>query len=121
MQLPDEAITYQYQSLLVPTAVEWTAAAELRAKHYLSPALLKETARPVEQARGQVVAEREMRNVPPEALPLASAFIDLPQNLLDGLRRKSDASDLGHIMAHAAILREQADCIVVLGAGGDGL
>ena len=37
MQLPDEAISYNYQSLLIPPAEEWTAAAELRGKHFLNP------------------------------------------------------------------------------------
>src|SRR5947209_7201674 len=32
MQLPDEAVTYEYQSLLVPPAEEWGPAAELRAR-----------------------------------------------------------------------------------------
>jgi glucose-6-phosphate isomerase len=121
MQLPDEAITYQYQSLLVPTGEEWTPAAEMRTRHFIPPAAFKDVARKVELAKGQVAAERELRNVPPEALPIDSAFIDLPQVLLDGLRRKSDVSDLGRILGQAARLREQADCIVVLGAGGDGL
>ena len=121
MQLPDEAITYQFQSLLVPAGEDWSAVAELRSKHFLQPARLKEVARRVEQAKGQVAAERELRNVPPEAMPIDSAFIDLPQNLLDGMRRKGDLSDLGRIFGQAARLREQADCVVVLGAGGDGL
>src|SRR5436309_14630413 len=121
MQLPDEAITYQFQSLLVPTGEDWTAAAELRSKQFIHPARFKEVARRVELAKGQVAAERELRNVPPEALPIDSAFIDLPQLLLEGLRRKNDLSDLGRILGQAARLREQADCIVVLGAGGDGL
>ena len=30
MELPDEAIAYNYQALLVPTGEEWTPAAELR-------------------------------------------------------------------------------------------
>ena len=30
MQLPDEAISYQYQGLLIPAAEDWTPAAELR-------------------------------------------------------------------------------------------
>jgi hypothetical protein len=33
MDLPDEAIVYYYQSLLVPAGEDWTAAAELRARH----------------------------------------------------------------------------------------
>ncbi len=121
MQLPDEAIAYQYQSLLIPNSEDWSAAAELRSKHFIHPARFKEVARRVEQAKSQVAAERESRNVPPESLPVDSAFIDMPQTMLDGLRRKSDLSDLGRILGQASRLREQADCIVVLGAGGDSL
>src|SRR5581483_11275645 len=109
MQLPDEAIDYNFQSLLVPVGEEWTAAAEMRSRHFLHPQKLKDLARRVEQAKGQVAAEREVRNVPTDQLPLDSGFIDLPQNLLDGLRRKQDASDLGQVLTHAGVLREQAD------------
>src|SRR5688500_17819509 len=112
MQLPDEAISYNCQSLLIPTGEEWTAAAELRSKHFLNPARLKDLARRVEQAKSQVATEREVRNVPADQMPLDSGFIDLPQQFLDGLRRKQDASDLGRILAFADTLREQADCIV---------
>lgn len=121
MQLPDEAITYNCQSLLLPSSEEWTAAAELRTKHFLNPARLKDLARRVEQAKSQVAAEREIRNVPADQQPLYPGFIDLPQQFLDGLRRKQDASDLGFILAVADTLRDQADCIVVLGAGNEGL
>ena len=41
MELPDEAITYNYQKLLVPVE-EWTAAAEIRSRHFVPPGRLKE-------------------------------------------------------------------------------
>jgi hypothetical protein len=44
MQLPDEAIGYQYQGLVTPGQEEWTAAAELRNQHFLSPSRLRESA-----------------------------------------------------------------------------
>src|SRR4051812_44792581 len=121
MQLPDEAISYNYQSLLIPPAEEWTAAAELRGKHFLNPQRIKDLAKRADQAKSQTAIERDIRSVPADQMPVDSGFIDLPQNLLDGFRRKQDASDLGHILNLAAVLREQADCIVVLGAGGEGL
>jgi hypothetical protein len=40
LELPDEAITYNYQGLLVPAGEDWTAAAELRAHHFLLPQML---------------------------------------------------------------------------------
>jgi glucose-6-phosphate isomerase len=118
MELPDEAIAYNYQSLLVPVLEEWTAAAELRAKHFLSPARLKDLTPRVLQCRSQVAAEREARNVAPESLPIDAGFIDLPQQLLDNLRRKGDASEFGRCVALANRLRDEADRVILLGIGG---
>ena len=118
MELPDEAIAYNYQSLLTPAGEEWTPAAELRSRHFLSPGRLKELMPRLMQCRSQVAAEREMRNVPPEMQPLDAGFIDLPQATLDSHRRKGDASDLGRVLKLATRLREQVDRIVFLGIGG---
>ena len=63
VELPDEAIAYHYQSLLTPVGEEWSAAAELRSRHFLSPGRLKELMPRLMQCRRQVAAEREMRNV----------------------------------------------------------
>jgi glucose-6-phosphate isomerase len=118
MELPDEAVTYDYQSLLTPVSDEWSAAAELRALHFLAPGRLKDLMPRLMQCRSQVAAEREMRNVPPEMQPLDAAFIDLPQATLDNYRRKGETSDLGRILKLAMRLREQVDHVVFL--GGDG-
>jgi glucose-6-phosphate isomerase len=118
MELPDEAITYECRGLLTPPAEEWTAAAELRARHFVSPARLKELYPRLLHCRSQVAAEREMLNPPAEALPLEAGFINLPQELLDGFRRKQDQSELGKVLALAAHLREESDRVVFLGAGG---
>src|SRR5207247_5240939 len=61
------------------------------------------------------------RNPPPEMTPLDAGFIDLPQALLDGYRRKGDVSELGRILMLAARLREEADRVVLLGVGGSQL
>jgi glucose-6-phosphate isomerase len=121
MELPDEAVVYQFQSLLAPVVEDWTAAAELRTKHFASAARLKDLTPRLMQCRSQVAADREMRNVPPEMQPLDAGFIDLPQQLLDQFRRKGDASDLGRCLALANRLREEADRIVLLGVGGSSL
>jgi glucose-6-phosphate isomerase len=121
MELPDEAVGYQFQSLLLPVGEAWTPAAEIRTRHYLNPARLKDLAQRLLQAKGQVVAEREARAAPAESLPIHGGFIDLPQNLLDGFRRKGEASELGRIEVIAGRLREQADRVILLGAGGDTL
>src|SRR5262245_1338304 len=115
MQLPDEAITYHYQSLLAPAAEEWTAAAELRSRHFLPPALFRELGPKLIQVRSQLAAERELRQVPPEQQPLDAGFMDLPQKYLDEHRRKGDASVLGRVLGAAHRLREQTDRVVVLG------
>ncbi len=118
MELPDEAVTFQYQGLLVPTGEDWTPAAELRAQHFVAPARLKELIPRLTQARGQVAADREIRNVPNELLPLDPGFINLPQDLLDQFRRKGDASELGKVLTLATRLKDEADHLVLLGAGG---
>jgi glucose-6-phosphate isomerase len=118
MQLPDEAIAYQYQTLLVSASEEWTAAAELRARNYLEPARLRALIPQLLQVRSQVAAERGMQQVPPELSPLDPGFIDLPQELLDQHRRKGDASDLGRILTRAAMLRSHVDRVVIVGNGG---
>jgi glucose-6-phosphate isomerase len=118
MQLPDESILYQYQTLLVPPVEEWNPAAELRAQHYLHPDELRDLMPRLLQVRSQVAAERELRQVPPEMMPLDSGFIDLPQKQLDLFRRQGDASPLGRILSEAARLRETVDRVVILGIGG---
>jgi glucose-6-phosphate isomerase len=118
MQLPDEAISYEYQSLFVPATEEWTPAAELRARHFLPPARLKELVPRLLQVRGQVAAERELVQIPQELQPLDAGFIDLPQKTLDAHRRKGDASLLGRVLTTAARLRDQSDRVVILGIGG---
>ncbi len=118
MQLPDESISYQYQTLLVPPIEEWTPAAEMRAQHYLHPDELRDLMPKLLQVRSQVAAERELKQVPPEMQPLDSGFIDLPQNLLDQFRRQGDASTLGRVLNEASRLRDLVDRVVVLGIGG---
>jgi glucose-6-phosphate isomerase len=118
MQLPDEAVCYEYQGLLAPANEEWTPAAEARARHFLAPPRLKELLPRLLQVRSQVAAERDMPAVPPELQPVDSGFIDLPQKTLDAYRRLGEASELGRALRHAARLREQTDRVVVLGPGG---
>jgi glucose-6-phosphate isomerase len=118
MQLPDEAISYNYQNALVPQGEEWTPAAELRALNFLPPARLREMTQRIMQVRSQVATERELRNVPPEMQPLDAGFIDLPQKLLDQHRRQADASTLGRILKIAGRMRDEVDRVVILGIGG---
>jgi glucose-6-phosphate isomerase len=117
MQLPDEAVAYKYQSLLVPAVEPWSAAAELRAQHFLPPSLLRDLVPRLQQVRGQVAAERELRQVPAEMQPLEAGFIDLPQKLLDDFRRKGELSVLGRTVAQANRLRTLVDRVVILGSG----
>src|SRR6266852_5510413 len=118
MQLPDEPIAYEYQSLLVPTIEEWTPAAELQSKHFLPPGRLKDLAPKLMEVRSQLATERDLQQVPPELQPLDAGFIDLPQKTLDEHRRKGESSVLGRILTQATHLREQVDRAVILGIGG---
>jgi glucose-6-phosphate isomerase len=118
MQLPDEAIAYQYQGLLAPALEDWTPAAELRTQHFLSQSKLRDFLPRLLQVRSQVAAERELRQVPPELQPLDAGFIDLPQKTLDQFRRQGETSSLGQVLAQATRLREQVDRVVILGIGG---
>ena len=101
MELPDEAITCNFQGLLVPATEEWTAVAEARAENFVSPVRFKDLHQRLNQCRSQIAAEREIRNPPPEAMPLEPGFINLPQEMLDGYRRKQDSSDVGRTLALA--------------------
>ena len=118
MQLPDEAIAYDYQNLLVPAMEEWTPAAELRSQHFLPPAKLRDLIPRALQVRSQVATERDLKQVPPEMMPLDTGFIDLPQKLLDHHRKQADASTLGQALKLAERLRAEVDRFVILGIGG---
>ncbi len=118
MQLPDEAISYQYQGLLIPTEEEWTPAAELRAEHFLSPGQIKDLMPRLLQIKSQVLADRELKQPPPEMLPVDAGFMDLPQKTLDQHRRQPEAGVLGRTLALAGRLRDAVDRVVILGIGG---
>lgn len=117
MQLPDENIEYQFQRLLVPHADVWSPVAELQAQHLLPPDELERIRDRALKVRGTVVAERELANPQPHQRPLQAGFIDLPQKLLDGYKRKQDASDLGKTLRLAQRLRDTVDGVVVLATG----
>jgi glucose-6-phosphate isomerase len=121
MQLPDEAVSYHYQSLLVPQGEDWSPAAELRARNFLPPGRLKDLIPRLVQVRSQVATERELREVPQEFQPLEAGFIDLPQQTLDQYRRHGESSILGRVLGQAARLRDQVDRVIVLGTGGSSL
>jgi glucose-6-phosphate isomerase len=118
MQLPDEAIAYNYQNAFAAAVEEWSAAGELRARHMLHHSQLREMTERLMKARGQIVADRELRNPSPEQTPLEAGFIDLPQQTLDGFRRHGEASLLGKVLAKSRFLRESVDRVVLLGIGG---
>src|SRR5262249_21545155 len=106
MQLPDEAISYQYLYALAPLLEEWTPAAELRSHNFVSQPNLKDLPDRLLKVRSQVAAERELKNTPPELQPIDAVFIALPQLLLDTLRRQGDSSILGRVLAKSQQMRE---------------
>src|SRR5438270_660969 len=116
--MPDPTITYDYRGLLADLPGEWTPAAELRARHFLSAERLADLVPRVLQVRTQIDAERRMREAPAELRPLDAGFIDLPQQLLDGQRRQAARSELGRNQSLAARLRDEADRVIILGIGG---
>jgi glucose-6-phosphate isomerase len=73
VELPDEAIAYHYQSLLAPVEEEWSAAAELRAQHFLVHGRLKDLLPRLMQCRSQVAAERDFRAAPTDSVLISAA------------------------------------------------
>ncbi len=118
MQLPDEAIEYDYRRLVQSPSEAWTPLAELQGRNYLAPEKLDAIRTKLNSIRGQVASERELQNPPAKLQPLQVGFIDLPQKLLDQFRRKGDASELGKIHRIAARVKENCDRFIVLGIGG---
>jgi glucose-6-phosphate isomerase len=121
MALPDEAVAYHYEPLLVPAEEDWAPAAELRARHFLHPDRLRDLVPRLMQCRSRVAAEREVQSAPPGSEPPEAGFIDLPQSTLDNHRRKGEDSDLGRLFALAERLREEVDRVVVLAQNGPAL
>jgi glucose-6-phosphate isomerase len=118
MQLPDEAIEFNFAGLLAPNPDPWTPLVELQSQHYLKPDRLEAVKQQLMQVRQQVAAERTPQaNLPPKMLPLDTGFIDLPARLLDQYRKEGN-SELGRTLAAARRLQESVDRVVVLGIGG---
>jgi len=118
MQLPDENVDYQFQRLMYRHNETWTPLTELQSQHFLSPDRLEAFKPVVTAVRGRVVAERDLQNAPAKDLPLQPGFIDLPQKMLDGFRRRQDVSDLGRIIRIASGIKETFGRVVILGTGG---
>jgi glucose-6-phosphate isomerase len=118
VQLPDEAVEYNFLHAVAPVVEQWTPLAELQQKHLIARSRLQAIWPSLTALRGQVAAEREIVEPKPEQAPLHAGFIDLPQKMLDFHRRRGDASDLGRMLSLAARLREECDRVIVLGAGG---
>lgn len=118
MQLPDEAIEFNYAGCLLPHSENWSPLAELQTKHYLRPERVEAVKQQLMQVRQQVGAERQMETPPAKLLPLDSAFIDMPGKLLERYRRKGESSEVGRVLAAAKKLSNEVDRVVVLGIGG---
>jgi glucose-6-phosphate isomerase len=116
-QLADEVIEINLTWSQVPAIESWNPLAELQSQHLVTRAQIQGFAATAMAVRGQLAAERECLE-PRSPVPLAPAgFIDLPQRLLDGHRRKGESSELGRILSVAARLREEVDRVVILGTG----
>jgi glucose-6-phosphate isomerase len=118
MQLADESVEYNFLNAVAPNTELWTPLAEVQSKNLIPRARLQAVWPSLTALRGQIAAEREIADPKPEQAPLHAGFIDLPQRMLDGQRRKGEASELGRVLALAARLREEVDRVIVLGSGG---
>jgi glucose-6-phosphate isomerase len=118
MQLPDEAIDYDYKRLLVPASDAYTPLQVLQNQHFLPPERLEPMRALLNGVRSRVMAERELVNPPANLQPLQAGFIDLPQKMLDAFRKKGDASELGKVIRLAQRVKDNADRVIVLGIGG---
>lgn len=118
MQLAEESITYRYEGALAPYSEAWTPLGELQSQNFLVPERIDVFRRVLTEMRGQVAAERDMKEPPERMLPLDSGFIDFPTKLLDEHRRHGDASTLGRVLGLAQRLRDEVGRVIVLGIGG---
>jgi glucose-6-phosphate isomerase len=118
MQLPDEAIEYDYKRLLVPSSDNFTPLQVLQNQHFLHPDRLEKARAILNQVRSRIMAERELVDPPANLQPLQAGFIDLPQKQLDAYRRKGEASDLGRVLRLSQRIKENADRVIILGIGG---
>jgi glucose-6-phosphate isomerase len=117
MQLHDEQVEFHYDAVLAPPPEAWSPLAELQSQHLISAARLKAILPQLQQARGQLAAERDLPDPPRDQRPLDAGFIDQPQKYLDLERRHGDKSDLARVQATAGRLRQEVDRVVVLGPG----
>src|SRR5207248_2382044 len=73
-------------------------------------------------ARDEVLADSRLwasgGEVPSEKQPLDAGFHELPERLLDELRRDGSASELARLKASADRFARTVDSVVVLGIGG---
>jgi glucose-6-phosphate isomerase len=118
MQLPDEAIEFNYSGALLPHIDAWTPLAEIQTRNLLRPERVEAVKQQLMQIKQQVASERQMENPPQKLLPLDSGFIDLPTKLMDRYRRKGESSEVGQILSAANKLKDEVDRVVVLGIGG---
>lgn len=119
MQLPDETVRFHYQPALHQPKPddEWTAEAELQARHFLCPQRLRDFVSRVNEVRTQLAGERETDRLAPPQKKAEAAFLDWPEHLLQEFRKDPQGSELARIHRVAGRLREQADQVVVLGSG----
>ena len=118
MQLPDEAVEYDYSGLMAPPGDGWTPLDELRAKHLLAPEALDQVREALIKIRMGIAADRSAGDATGKGRSADAVFVDYPEKLSDRYKRKSEASELGRMIAAAERLRGSVDRVVVLGSGG---
>lgn len=117
IQLADEMIDVQIQRSLYSHGDLWTPLAEIQSRHLLARSRLQALAASAMAVRGQMAAEREQLEPRASSTAPPAGFIDGPQRLLDGYRRKGESSELGRILSFAQRIRDEVDRVVILGTG----
>ena len=118
MQLPDESIDFQFSGLVYQSPDTWSPLAELQSQHLLTQERIDALKQQLITVRMQMASDREANSQTPRNKLPDSAFMDLPQKLLDQHRRKGESSELSHITHLASRLRTSVDRVVILGIGG---
>jgi glucose-6-phosphate isomerase len=92
------------------------------AQHGVGAADLAEMGGRLESLRDEIFEQdlpsHARGEVPEQKQPLDTAFVDLPQRMLDVYQQQRARSELGRILAIARRLADQVDRVLVLGIGG---
>ena len=97
-------------------------AGSFHPEYGIDPRDLEHLAPSLERARQEMLVDDEKeyasKQIPAHKQPLDAAFFSMPERLLAEYKADKTGSELGRILATAAMLKSQVDRVVVLGIGG---